>query len=89
MVALGILISSKGASMKWSKMAALDRSTTEQGTRPDGFTDKFHVTFKEQLFSMLFKPCQTTEKGWSPNSFYETDVYSISKFDKEIIKRKD
>lgn len=31
--------------------------------RPEGFTAKFHVAFKEQLFSMLFKP---QKKGGVP-----------------------
>ena len=57
---------------------------------PDGFTDKFHQTFKEELIPILLKMFQGTEKeGKVPNSFYEANITLIPKPDKYATKKKE
>lgn len=52
-------------------------------------TGEIYQTYREELASMLHKPCQKlAEEGALPNSFYEASTTLILKPRKNITKKK-
>ena len=69
-------------------MKLIKNLPTNKSPGPDGFTDKFYQTFRDELRPILFKLFQNiAEGGTLPNSFYEATIPLIPTPDKDVTKK--
>ena len=62
---------------------------TNKSPGPQGFTDKFYQTFREEITPILLKHFQNTAEGVTiPSSFYEGNITLIPKADKRSQRKK-
>lgn len=60
---------------------------TKKSPRTDGLTSKFYQIFKGELTQICSDFSKSDEEGTLPNLFYEANVTSIQKLDKDSAVR--
>ena len=68
--------------------AAINNLPTKKSSGPDGFTAEFYQRYQEELVPFLMKLFQTIQKERVlQNSFYETNIIVILKYDRDTNKK--